>query len=501
MNRIPAPSMNAGILLLALIVSSSAARAQQAQESRQSSAPPAESAEFNRHLDELTNKLDSMRQQLIESQQEMDELRGELRNLREQLAQKDQSEIAARDADSLRSSVARLQDETEVLQAQVKQHDQTKVESVSKFPVRINGALLITSVYNNSNSDNYNLPVIAIPNVQDTPSGSLSATATQTILGMDASGPHLWGAKSRGDLNVDFWGGVPAANYTGGSLRIRTAHAQLEWPTRSLGVAYDHPLFSPWQPTSWVTVAVPALAWSGNLWAWSPQFEFRQNEILHHLNVELGIIDPPAPTSYTTAPSGEPSATERSHQPGYEARIGSSFSWGDHPFNFGAGGYYSRQAYLYGHHVDAWAGTADWDLAFTHMFRVSGQFYRGRGIGGLGGGTFKDYVTISAEHYLQGLDAEGGWAQAKLTITPSLEVNLSGGLDNAFSADLQGSDQTFGQGWYASLARNQTGIANLVYRPKSYLLLSAEFRQIDSRSIAGRASEDRVFGVSTGYIF
>jgi hypothetical protein len=58
-----------------------------------------------------------------------------------------------------------------------------------------------------------------------------------------------------------------------------------------------------------------------------------------------------------------------------------------------------------------------------------------------------------------------------------------------------------GQGYYASLTRNATLIANVVYRPKTYLLFTTEFRQINSRSISGRAWENRVFGLATGYIF
>lgn len=498
MNRIPAPFIHAASVALALILCPAGAIAQPAAPQQ-----PAENADLNRHLDELTSKLDSMRQQLIESQAEMDELRTELRSLRAQLGERNQADTAARDADALRTSVTQLQEETEVLQAQVKQHDQTKVETSSKFPVRINGALLITSLYNSGNADDFNLPIVAVAQSPGTPSASLSETASQTMLGFDAAGPHFWGAKSYADLNVDFWGGTSSTNYTSaaGAVRLRTVHARLEWPDRSLGVALDRPLLSPWQPTSWVTLAEPALAWSGNLWAWSPQLQFKQSNIFRHFDVELGLIDPPAPNSYTQGQTGLPSPSERSHQPGYESRIGFSFAPHDHAINIGAGGYYSRQAYAYGHSVDAWAGTADWDLALHRMFRLSGQFYRGKAIGGLGGGAFKDYVSSATEHYLDGLNAAGGWAQAKFTLTSTLEANVSAGLDNAFAADLRDSDQASGPGYYAGLARNGTLLANLVYRPRSYLLLSTEFRQIESRWIAGQNNEDRVFGVATGYIF
>lgn len=503
MNRIPAPFFRVALVTLPILLCSNASTAQQATGPGQSAGSSAAESDLNRHLDELTNKLDSMRQQLMESQNEMDELRTELHSLRQQLSEKNQSETATRDADTLRASITQLKEESEILQAQVKQHDQSKVESSSKYPLRIRGALLFTSILNSDGVDNYDLPIVAVPSLPYTPQGSLGETVSQTVLGLDGSGPHLGGARSYADLNVDFWGATSSASYTAaaGAVRLRTAHARLEWPHRSLGVALDRPLISPWEPTSWLTVAEPALAWSGNLWTWSPQAVFKQDAILNHFNFGIGLINPPAPGAYTQGGTGLPSPSERSRQPGYESRVGFVSTWRDHPLNIGAGGYYSRQAYAYDHHVDAWAGSADWDVVFSQAFRLSGEVYRGKAIGGLGGGTFKDYVSNSVEHYLDGLNAAGGWAQAKLTFSPSLEANLSAGLDNAFAADLRDSDQAVGQGYYASLARNQTLLANLVYRPRTYLLLSTEFRQINSRSIGGGTWQDRVFGVATGYIF
>lgn len=284
-------------------------------------------------------------------------------------------------------------------------------------------------------------------------------------------------------------------------MRLRTAHARVEWPSRSLGVAFDRSLLSPREPTSWVTVAEPALAWSGNLWTWSPQLVFKQRAFLDHLEFEAGLIDPLTPSSYTQGQSNLPSASERSHQPGYESHIGFSSSAHGQPIHLGAGGYYGRQSYPYNYKVDAWAASADWDIALHPAFRVSGQIYRGKAIGGLGGGTFKDFVSSASQRYLDGLDAAGGWSQAKFTFTPTLEANVSAGLDNAFASDIRGSDQSMGQGYYSALARNATLVANVVYRPKTYLLLSTEFRRIDSRWISGQANQHNVFGVSTGYIF
>jgi regulator of replication initiation timing len=462
-------------------------------------------SEFDRHLDQLTNQMASMQKQLQESQREMDELRAEVRSLRKQLAEKSQSEEAAQDEAALRSSVERLREDTDLLQAEVKQHDQIKVETASKYPVRISGTILFTSILNSGTTDNIDVPIVALPPVPDTPHGSLSATARQTILGVDASGPHLWSAKSSADIAVDFFGGLAYADYTtaAGILRLRTAHAKLDWPDRALSVMFDRPVISPWEPTSWLTVGEPALAWAGNLWTWVPQLHFHENGILSNrkLTFDFGLMDPAAPGPPSMNGLRTPNAAEQSRQPGYEARTGYDLSWLDHPVHVGVGGYYSRQNYSSDRHVDAWAGTGDWNIALAHQVGLSGEFYRGRGIGGLGGGAFKDYVTFEDYQYLRGLDAEGGWGQLKFVISPSLEANLAGGQDNAFANDLRYSDFAGEQNGYANLARNQDLLGNVIFRPKSYILISAEFRRIHSWPIAGAGNVNRLFGMAAGYSF
>jgi regulator of replication initiation timing len=202
MNRNLAVTAQTAALTLAILVCTAASSAQESDQSSSSFTASVREPDLNRHLDEVTRKLESMRQQLIESQNEMDALRSELRGLREQLAARDQTREAAQDADNLRTSVAQLQDETDVLKAEVKTQDQSKVETVSKYPLRINGAVLFNSVLNSGTVDNINVPVVALPSTTKTLSGSLSATANQTLLGLDVTGPQLWGAHSWGDLNV-----------------------------------------------------------------------------------------------------------------------------------------------------------------------------------------------------------------------------------------------------------------------------------------------------------
>jgi hypothetical protein len=75
--------------------------------------------------------------------------------------------------------------------SQIKTLDQSKVESASNYPVKISGLILFNSFINTSAVDIPATPTIAQPGP-----GSTGASVRQTILGVEASGPHLFGASS-----------------------------------------------------------------------------------------------------------------------------------------------------------------------------------------------------------------------------------------------------------------------------------------------------------------
>lgn len=499
-----ASGFKAVVAVLALVVGMVPA-VQLTGDCQQAASDAATATDVEHRLNQLADKMAMLQEQLMQSQSEVDALKTELKNVRAQMTEKNESDNASQSASALKASVDELKEEDSVLQSEVQQHDQTKVESASKYPLRISGMLLFTSLLNDGNPDDIDLPIVALPNQSNGTTGSLSATLRQTILGLDASGPHLWGAKSSANISVDLFSAIPYGDYsaTAGSLRMRTAHATLEWPHRTVSFALDRPLISPWQPTSWVSVGVPPLSWAGNLWAWSPQLEYSDDGLMadHRIRLEFGLIDPSAWGSGSANGLRQPDAAEQSRQPGYEGHVGATLAWRGHPVNFGAGGYYDRQTYNYDTHVDAWAGTADWNVFLARAVEVSGEFYRGRSISGLGGGAFKDDATYDSYASLRGLDAVGGWSQLKFIVSPSLEFNIAGGQDGDYASELRNSDLLTALDSYSNLMRNQSVYGNIVYRPRSYLLFSTEFRQLRSWPIAGSSNRDRLVGLAAGYSF
>ena len=474
-----------------------------AQQTVPSSGTPAGGADDSRYseleqqMQTVMATLNDTRRQLHESEEKIDQLQSQLKLLQSQKS-------GESDAASLQTAVADLKDETEILQSEVKQHEQSKVESVSKFPVRLYGMVLFTTYANDGVVDNQVVPASAWPRTNGNTNNSFGASLSQTILGLKAYGPALWGAHSSGDVEMDFFNGAygspsPSAIYA----RFRTGHFGLDWPNTSASVAVDTPLISPRNPTSYATVGEPALSWSGNLWNWLPQFKVEQRlptSATGHVGLEFGVIDPQY--SLPGQPAGYTS--QISARPGYESRASYNWQRGDDVYGIGAGAYYSWSRYPYGQKIDSWAFTADWNLPLQKWALFSGELYHGSALGDLGGGGFKDVIPLASDSdYALALGSEGGWSQLKLRGGQQFEGNLAIGQDTAYGNQVrQSALPVAGTIPYWNLARNRTIMENFIYKPRTYLLFSIEHRNLESwRAMAPSSNQAQVWTLSAGYLF
>src|SRR5205814_2284591 len=168
------------------------------------------------------------------------------------------------------STLSEVAENQKVIAARVEEQHQTKVESASKYRVKVSGLILMNAYSNRGTVDFTDLPNKALAGTER---GGVGATVRQSILGLQVFGPDLAGAETGANISLDFFGGVPRQPYgtTVGILRLRQAAAHLDWQNTSLTIGQDVPFISPLSPTSFATLAEPALSWSGNLWVWTPQ--------------------------------------------------------------------------------------------------------------------------------------------------------------------------------------------------------------------------------------
>jgi hypothetical protein len=494
----------------------------------QTTQPPNQES-ISEQIQRLTEAMAQTQTQLEQSQHQLEEMRQELAALQRQMAQARSAVIPpvptnppssspSLQATSPTTSAAidDLQEQQAMQESQIATHEQTKVETESKYPVKITGLLLLNGFVNTRQVDMAATPTVALSGT-----GSTGASVQQTVLGFDASGPHLFGARSYADLRIDFYGSGPSNSstvYTGfyntsaAILRLRTAHAGLQWQHTDAYFALDRPLVSPDAPTSLTAVAEPPLAWSGNLWTWNPQVGVTQNigfADSYNLRLQAALIDvSDAPLSAASASAAMsaivPTAAEQSRWPGEEVRIallGSKLEDGTH---VGFGGYFAPHLSPLGTRFDAWASTFDTKLLIPGHLEFTGTFYRGAALGGLGGGAYKDFGfrtdTDSNNYYFRPYDDVGGWAQVKEKLSDRLQFNATFGLDNVFARELRPYAVPGGT-MYQNLARTRTYTGNVIYSPKASLLFSLEYRHLESVPVIGLPAESNIIGVAAGYKF
>jgi hypothetical protein len=331
----------------------------------------------------------------------------------------------------------------------------------------------------------------------------------QSQVGIEVFGPEFAGARTSADLKFDFAGGFPNTSngFSMGLVRLRTATIRMEWATTSIVAGQDGLFFAPLAPTSLASLAVLPLSYAGNLWNWTPQLRVEHRIDLpgrSNLNLQGGILDSLSGEAPQSTFERSPTFGEKSGQPAYAARVAWSLPAFGQDLTIGVGGYYGRQYWGFGRNVDGWAGTADLTLPLGKLFAVTGEFYRGRAVGGLNGAIGQDVLLsgplTSSATIVRGLDSAGGWAQLKFKPRANFEMNGAVGQDNPFANELRRFPGT--QGVYGTLlSKNLDSFVNFIYQLRSDVLFSVEYRRLQTSVLDSKSRTANHVNLSLGYLF
>jgi len=457
------------------------------------------------------------------------ELKRELESTRQGLDTVHQTATAAQqepatEPGNIDNRVSKLEEEQQLLDSRVTEQYQTKIESASKYRVRLSGLLLFNLFSNTGNVDHMEVPGVVLPSTLSLTSGntggSFAASFRQSQLGLEVYGPTFAGAKTRGDFVADFFGEFPETvnGSAAGSLRLRTGTIHFDWERTSIVGGMDSIFFSPTYPTSFAALGNPALSYSGNLWSWMPQLRVEHRLTSSEnsaLTLSGGILDPLTGETPPNEWLRIPGAGESSRQPAYGTRLEWNHKIAGQLLTLGVGGYYSRQNWGFNRNVDGWAVNTDWNLPLGPLFGLSGKFYSGRAIGGLGAGVGRSIVFNSPstcpasspplscpQTAISALRSTGGWAQFKFKPTTTFEINTAAGQDGADAADIRAFSPGLTPGYFAAnITRNRSEFVNFIYRPRSNLLFSTEFRTLRTFTIEGNSLRANQLNLIMGVFF
>ena len=493
----------------------------------QSASAPASQAELDAKVRMLTQTLEETRVELSESRSEIRQLRAMLEQVLRKMGEPDKTAPAAvarreqateespGNSQEAKSSddqnLARItEDDWQIAKARLEELQQDKVESSSKYRLKLSGIALFTAFGETGHVDNLDAPTFAVPPSPGDASRSLGASLRQSIVGLTGVGPSIYGARTSGDVQMDFFGGLPSGYgaATSGVMRLRVARIRFDWENTSVVVGLDVPLFSPNTPTSYMSLAVPAFASAGNLWTWTPTIRVEQRfpTSVSLFKIEAGVMDPSRYAS-SSASVRAASPGESSRQPSYSLRISANGRSENRPLSIGVSAIYLPQRYYGGETASGWGGVTDWRLPLLAHMELSGEFFAGKGLDVFGGVPYvlvqpsdlNRYNSVTAPA-LAGIRMLGGWSQVKVKLNFRNEFNLAAGSG---TRSARGTRQITLLDPILQLLshRNDMWFANYIFRPRSDLVFSTEYRRLRTYQVSGTPTVAGQVGLALGFIF
>jgi hypothetical protein len=386
------------------------------------------------------------------------------------------SQEILRELAALRAEVRQLREELDalkapvqgVVQAQLAEFAQTKVESTTRFPLKIFGTIH-AHAFANSAAPNW----LDIPNLVGAPvpdPGTFSMGLRQTRIGFTADGPTLGTVRTSGVAAFDFFGGVPGFQ-TGqvmGLPRLLVAYARFDGARVGAQVGQDQVLLAPRDPTSLSGFAFPLLFRSGNLYLRAPHARM-ELKMAPLLRAAAGVVAPIGGDlvgdDYRFVPA--PLGGERSRRPGAQARIeiGSADLETTRRAAVGVSAHYGWERRP-GALAESWAAAVDFG-ARRDFFAVAGEVFLGQNIDAFGGAL--------------GLDARaaGGWAEVQLI--PAERVSFHAGYG---SDDVRAANRLL-----LARRRNRSAYGNVIFSVTPEVAASFEYRWL--ATVPGGAPERR----------
>lgn len=432
-------------------------------------------------------KSEILQQRVEQLEAQMEVMRAELTQLKSELAGEKSTS-----ADSLSaSSPGNAKAESKPPQTATTEKHLTGIDL---GPVRAvpYGTIYFNAFGNSGGTNNADVPLFATP----TNPGNVSISVRQTRLGLKLEGPNVGGAKTRGQVEADFFGGFPAVGIgeNFGVVRLRLALVRLDWEKTSLEAGQDWVIFAPNNPVSIAAAAIPQLAAAGNPWARLPQVRVDHRWKSGKVVWQGAVLAPStgdSPTASTSPFFLQPTTGAISRVPFFESRIAlSEGNWlgTKKGGSVGLSAQYGRARVANtpaNNKIDSFGIAADWNFPIVARLTVNGEAFFGRNLAGFQAEVFQGFNPDFAYRQGAGLIAggaraigtRGGWTQVAFTppvLSDQLVVYGSYGLDDPRDGDLVSLTK---RDWRL---RNQALAFNLIYKLSPQLSWGFEFRHLDT---------------------
>jgi hypothetical protein len=381
--------------------------------------------------------------------------------------------------------------------------------TTSKIPVKIYGSVLFNANYVDRGANTNDIPLFAQKRGTSSVLShqNFNGTLRQTRFGLRYESKIFQDAKLTGVFEFDLLGGKPAfANGINFDIfRLRLAYGRIDWAHDSLEAGQDWAVFSPLNPTTLASFAIPGFSTSGNLWNRIPQirYEHREGEKSKFI-FTAALLDPDAGDN-----AGNPAVRaigigERSALPAFEARIGFTAPSHGKESSGGVSGHYSRLLGVPGDPagttvrspIDSYGVSGDLNAWLSSGFRVTGELFHGRALGIFSGNIAQPSVVIAGR--ARGINSTGGW------------VELHGEAPTGYDGPWKKFSANFGYGIednrdedliVGSRKRNQTYMVNGRYNFSPNFAFALEYRQVLSDFFKQSSANQKLNWASLAFLY
>ncbi len=290
-------------------------------------------------------------------------------------------------------------------------------------------------------------------------------TARETRLGFELTGPEYNGVKTKGVVEIDFYGAD--GDERKAEPMLRHAFMELKFPSFKLLAGQTWDVISPLNPST-CNYSVNWLM--GNIGYRRPQVRFSKDFSMGE-NSSLSTRFAVSLTGNQDLNIADVEDGKDKGFPSVQGRIGYRAEINGKNMEFGLSGHYGEEdidtKYI-GHEKDYKSWSANIDMVFPVWGNLvfKGEAFIGENLdtylGGIGQG-----VNIVTEEEVGSI---GGWGQLTWIASKKLKFNAGAGIDNPENGDLNGMDR----------ASNKVYYVNLFYRIIPPVTLGLEYMRVDT---------------------
>ena len=340
----------------------------------------------------------------------------------------------------------------------------------STFDVELYGYICGEASYDSNSTDDCNQPSFVSPHTGNNTS-HFNATAKETRIGVNITGPQIWEGKLSAKLEVDFY----KDSTSQGSVPLRMRDAYLKWEKETLAVIVGQKVGSLMAPIGPDSLNFNGLSNQGAKGATHAQIRVTKDFVIEKdKKVETGIsLNRPGNSA-----GGSPHLQALV---GYKSKllcdrdnyIALSGVAGKDRAEVEPNAEEPHQRYARKYSV--WAGVLSAIVPINDWLALSGDVYVGQNLGLYSGSLGQRYNNDNANPH--SLRTIGGWGQAAIKFTKKLTWNTGIGIDKIKSRDVASYNSNV-DGQY--MDKNWGLFTNLIYNLTDCIELGVEYSVMET---------------------